>query len=123
MLTGFASVCLPGPRALEGQPRGRPPVSVPQHPSLHGALSPAGPYLHGNHRQDFHRDSVELVETAPGSRLGQALVDVAAGLERVRGEKGALGRGRQAEGGPAPPPQAGLIPRGAGRRGEPILPR
>lgn len=48
---------------------------------------PHGPYLYGDHRQDLHGDSIELIEAAPGSSLGQALVDIATGLERVRWEK------------------------------------
>ena len=40
--------------------------------------------LHGHHGQDLYGDSVELVKTAPGSRLRQALVDVADRLERKR---------------------------------------
>ena len=46
-----------------------------------------GPYLYGDHRQDLHGDPIKLVEAAPGSRLGQALVDISTGLEKVTGEK------------------------------------
>lgn len=36
--------------------------------------------LGGAHRQHGHRDAIELVEAAPGARLGQPLVDLPHGL-------------------------------------------
>jgi hypothetical protein len=33
-------------------------------------------YLHSNNREYFNRDAIEFIEAAPGSRLGQTLVDV-----------------------------------------------
>lgn len=40
--------------------------------------------LHGHHRQHFYRNPVELVETSPCSRLGESLVDVADGLNKLQ---------------------------------------
>jgi hypothetical protein len=37
--------------------------------------------LYGNNRQYFHRDTIEFIKAAPGTRLRKTLVDVATGLE------------------------------------------
>ena len=57
-----------GQRVPEGDPKAAP-----------------GPYLYSDHGQDLHGDPIKLVEAAPGSGLGQALVDISAGLEKVTG--------------------------------------
>lgn len=72
------------------------------HTGMGGADSTT--HLYSDHRQDFHRDAVELVEAAPGAGLGQALVDVPAGLGRVGAEgsvsEGGVGDGQARQRGP-----------------------
>lgn len=58
-----------------------------------------GPYLHSDHRQDLHGDPVKLVKAAPGSRLGEALVDVSTGLQKERRVRGGRGFQRLQEAG------------------------
>ena len=52
------------------------------HPDCKALNSIWPPYLHGHHGQDFHGDSVELIKTAPGTCLSQALVDVVTRLQQ-----------------------------------------
>lgn len=119
-------VTVPRPqRRHPGQGWGGALTSVPHPPSRHTRRGPqtTGPYLHGDHRQDFHGDSVKFIEAAPGSSLSQALVDVSTGLGRVRWEEGArrAGRSRQE---PHLPLRLGHRSRSAGRgSGRRPLPR
>ena len=82
----FRQFCAPGVSGVHGdeQPHGRSEsylTPLKEKPLL---LVPNGVLyrldLHSHHRQNLHRDAIELVKAPPGSRLCQPLVDVADGL-------------------------------------------